>query len=120
MATEPRSRDEARFIFRGTVRKPGVATVSQLAGRQDVATVRVDQIIRGPDVLSDFTGRDITVQLPPDRPALKARQQAMFYTNPTTLSDSLAVQALDYEIPAQAGAPAAAHAPADRLRHEDL
>jgi hypothetical protein len=89
-------RDKSRFVFRGTVRKSKGATLHELAREPDTAVVRVDQIVRGPDVLTDFTGRDITVKLIKGRP-LKAGSQAIFFTNAWVMADGLAVEALDYE-----------------------
>jgi hypothetical protein len=117
-------RDQSRFVFRGTVQKAKGATLREVARAPDTAVVRVDQIIRAPDVLTDFTGRDITVKIIKGRP-LKAASQAIFYTNVWVMSDGLAVEAMDYE--AAAAAPAAmamaattSRAAPDNLRRHDI
>jgi hypothetical protein len=101
MAAIASPRDKSRFVFRGTVRKSKGATLRELARQPDTAVVRIDQIVRGPDVLTDFTGRDITVKLIKGRP-LKAGSQAIFFTNAWVMADGLAVEALDYETAAAA------------------
>jgi len=101
MAAVASPRDKSRFVFRGTVRKSKGATLRELAREPDTAIVRVDQIVRGPDVLTDFTGRDITVKVIKGRP-LKAGSQAIFFTNVWVMADGLAVEALDYETAAAA------------------
>jgi hypothetical protein len=122
MPSDIAPRDQARFVFRGTVQKLGAATIARLAEQPNTAVVRVDQIIRAPDVLSDFAGRDITVQFPEGQ-SLQLQQQAIFYTNTTVLADSLAVQALDIESPEQVAATlamAATQDPTERLHHHEL
>jgi hypothetical protein len=115
-------RDQARFVFKGTVQKLRAATMSQLTDRQDLAIVRVDQIIRAPDVFTDFVGRDITVKLLAGKP-LKQNAQAVFYTNAWIMADSLAVEATAYETSDQAPARAAmmpSGSPVDNLRLMEL
>jgi len=123
MPQESDLRDQARFVFMGTVQKLDATTLPQQApATPKTAIVRVDQIIRGPDVFSDFAGRDITVQFPQGH-SLKPREQRVFFTNSTVLADSLVVEALDYETPAPVAATLAAAStedPAERLRHHDL
>jgi hypothetical protein len=122
MPAAPSPRDQSRFVFEGTVRNAKGATLSQLAREPNVAVVSVDRIVRGPDVLSDFAGRDITVKLIDGKP-LKARAQATFYTNAWIMAEGLAVEALDYEpTPAAAGvaAMAATRAASDSLQEHDV
>lgn len=96
MAGAVSPRDKSRFVFEGTVRKSKGTTLPALAHEPDTAVVRVDQIVRGPDVLTDFTGRDITVKLIKGRP-LKAGSQSIFFTNAWIMADGLAVEAVDYQ-----------------------
>ena len=83
----------AKFVFKGTVRKLAAATLSELKGAKDTVVVRVDQIMRAPDALRDFVGRDITVQLPAGD-SVKSGEQAIFYTNGWLFGESLAVKSL--------------------------
>jgi hypothetical protein len=57
--------------------------------------VRVDNILQAPDILADFTGREITVQLR-DRQRMKEGQQAVFYTNGWLYGESLAVKSVGH------------------------
>lgn len=116
------SRDQARFVFRGTVRKVAATTVTQISAAQNVDVISVDQIIRGPDVLADFTGRNITVVLPKNR-SLKEGDQEIFYTNSILLGEGLAVEAIDYEATLDSAATlamASVQDPEERLKHHDL
>jgi hypothetical protein len=69
---------KASFIFRGTVQQLNASTLPEVGDKTKTAIVRVDQTIQSPQVLSHYTGKDITVQL---AEPVTAGQQAVFYTN---------------------------------------
>src|SRR4051812_25573247 len=63
MSAETAEQSQARFVFRGTVQKLNAATLPTIADTNQTIVVRIDQIIRGPDVCKDFVGRQVTVQV---------------------------------------------------------
>lgn len=93
MATPPLEElaRESRFIFRGTVERLNEATMPAVPVNEHTAVVRVDEIIRAPDLLSDLTNQEITVQLREAAP-MQVRQQALFFTNPWLYGTGIAVQ----------------------------
>jgi len=117
-------RAQARFVFLGTVRRLGAATMDRVPDKSNAIVVRVDDIKRGPDVGNDFKGREITVQTSGDR-QFRLRQSGTFYTNISILGESLAVRLVDFDA-ADAAAPAVSAelaAPADpakTLEREDI
>jgi hypothetical protein len=75
------------------------------------AVVRVDAIVRAPEILRNYVGQEITVRLAP-KERVKARQQAIFHTNGWLYGKSLAVQSLGHDaVPKAAAAAAAAPMP---------
>jgi hypothetical protein len=112
------ARDEARFVFQGTVQTPGAATLAAVSDKTGSAIVLVERIVRAPDPVIDFAGRRITVHASDGR-TFHAGEQGIFYTNVWLLGESLAVELLDFE-PLQAGASATgAAATAAAAPHED-
>jgi hypothetical protein len=122
MAANAEAESSAKFVFKGTVRRLGAATLPGLEGEKDMVVVRVDQIVRAPDALSDFTGRDITVQLASGETVTKG-EQAVFYTNGWLFGDSVAVKSLAHR-PAKdvraVSAKAVAADPTDNLKRHEL
>jgi hypothetical protein len=97
MPQRPVTEQQARFVFRGTVQKLSASTIPDAKGAQRSAIVRVDEVIRAPEALSEYAGHDITVDLA-GRQTLKAGQQAMFYSSGWIFGDSIAVQATDHPL----------------------
>jgi len=69
---------QAPLIFEGTIVSIGTSTMATFAATGDTAVVRVDEIVRAPNVLRSQAGREITIQL---RPKVKtsAGDQALFF-----------------------------------------
>src|SRR4051794_31392958 len=103
-------KEQARFVFYGTVQKSGAATMPTITDTSRTAIVRVDQITRGPEVCRDFLGKPVTVQAETPQ-TFKRLQKGLFYTNVSQLGEGLAVQLLAFE-PQPAGAAMAATAAA--------
>jgi hypothetical protein len=87
---------QARFVFKGTVQKLKAATMRDVKVDARTATVRVDEIIHAPESLSNFAGKNITVQLGGRKKVSKGKQ-AVFYTNPWLFGESVAVESIDQE-----------------------
>jgi len=102
---------QARFVFKGTVQKLKAATMRDVKVDARTATVRVDEIIHAPEALSNFTGKNITVQLG-GRKKVKKGQRAVFYTNALLFGESVMVESIDHEEVTKVPAALAA-APAD-------
>ncbi len=111
---------EARFVFKGTVQKLKAATMRDVKVDNRTAIVRVDEIIYSPEALSNFTGKNITVQLGGGK-KIKKGKQAVFYTNGWLFGDSVAVQSIDHEDVAKVPAALATVAadPVQTLAHRD-
>ena len=54
-------KDQARFVFQGTVQQLNAVTMRSIAATANTITVKVDRVVRGPDVCNDFVGREITI-----------------------------------------------------------
>ena len=87
--------DRARFVFKGTVQRLADTTVSSVDVTPRTAVVRVDEVVRAPQVLSTYAGHDITVDLAGTQ-ALTVGQQALFYATGWICGESLAVQAAEH------------------------
>lgn len=110
---------QASFIFKGTVKKLNAATLRGLPVTNRTVTVQVDEVVEAPEVLADYAGQKITVELG-GRKQVKAGEQYLFYSNGWIFGDSLAVQSLAHELVGTSFALSAVTAkPADRL-HQKL
>jgi hypothetical protein len=100
MATNPPKSNlnaQAKFVFRGTVKKLRAATEGlAIPDKDNLAVVRVDDIVRAPEVLHGILGKDITVRLGDDEKINKG-DQATFYTNGWLFGKSVAVQSVGHE-----------------------
>jgi hypothetical protein len=116
-------KDQARFVFQGTVQQLNAVTMRSIAAAANTITVKVDHVVRGPDVCNDFVGREITLYTN-GGPAFALSQSGMFYTNVATFGDGLAVRLLAFEElrPGSAGQAAlAAHEdPGEALRRHHI
>jgi hypothetical protein len=86
---------QATFIFKGTVEKLKAATIESVPLTAKTIVVRVDEILRAPELLTQYGGTKITVQLG-SREQVKKGEQAIFYTNSWLVGDSLAVQSVGH------------------------
>lgn len=88
---------KASFVFRGTVQQMNATTLPEVGDKTQTAIVRVDQTIQSPQVLSHYTGKDITVQV---AEPVTAGQQAVFFTNAWLFGNSgVAVRSLGHVAP---------------------
>ncbi|HEX8707473.1 MAG TPA: hypothetical protein VF723_04355 [Pyrinomonadaceae bacterium] len=94
-AKDERLNQQATFVFRGTVRKLRAATIASVPVTEKTIVVRVDEVLRGPEVLAQYDGTDITVQLGSREQAAKD-EQAIFYTNSWLVGESLAVTSVGH------------------------
>jgi hypothetical protein len=92
----PDPKQQAKFIFQGTVQKMKAANLKEVEVADDVAVVRVDKILHTPESLRGFAGEEITVQVAPDQP-VKAGQTYIFYTNGWIFGANLAVRSVAQE-----------------------
>ncbi|HEX9668897.1 MAG TPA: hypothetical protein VGC93_05375 [Thermoanaerobaculia bacterium] len=95
---------QARFVFVGTVQKLRAANVAEVDDKERTVIVHVDRVEKGPESMSAFVGRDITVKLAP-RETVRAGEQARFFTNGWLFAETLAVESLGHEPVAPAGVP---------------
>src|SRR5215813_13374851 len=108
---------QARFVFRGTVKKLKAATLSEIKkdDREHTVVVRVDQIMQAPPIFSSRTGQDITLKLKKGE-KVSVGQQAEFYTNSWLIgNDGVAVTSLGHTAIKKAAA-ALNLAPVDPVR----
>jgi hypothetical protein len=88
---------KASFVFRGTVQQLNASTLPEVGDKSNTAVVRVDQTMQSPQVLSHYTGKNITVQL---AEPIAVGQQAVFYTNAWLFgNDGVAVRSLGHAAP---------------------
>ncbi len=95
---------QAKFVFQGTVKKLKAATLKEVPVSDRTVIVRVDRVMQAPEVLSVYSGHDITVQLAAGE-KVKSGQTFIFYTNGWIFGEGLAVQSVGHE---EATAPATA------------
>ncbi|HEY0068890.1 MAG TPA: hypothetical protein VGE04_02880 [Chloroflexia bacterium] len=96
MVSRKRAEDlarESKFIFTGTVISSGATTLASVTPDKNTLIVRIDNILQAPEILTDFTGKEITVQLS-GRQHMSEGQQAVFYTNGWLYGESLAVKSV--------------------------
>jgi len=105
---------QATFIFRGTVRKLQASTMAAVPAGKNTIVVRVDEVIESLEVLEDYAGHDVTVQLRTGR--VKSGQQYTFYSNPEIFGESLVVQAIAHETAVPSALTRAAAKPSSTLR----
>jgi hypothetical protein len=88
------SRSTAPFVFKGTVMHRGAATLAEVPVNKDTVVVQVDQILQGPEILQDYAGQPVTVQLSA-RQKVAEGQEYVFHTNGWIFGAGLAVIADD-------------------------
>jgi hypothetical protein len=95
-APEVRGQDElqdlvrnSQFVFRGTIRQVGSATLPGIRVSDQTAVVTVDEVLKAPARLGDYTGRTITVQL---RQPVAADHALVFFTTSWLYGTGLAVR----------------------------
>ena len=99
MAASPRQTDEAQqptFVFKGTIKKLGTATMKDVPVNDRTAVVTVDQIISAPSDLAGYSEQDITVQLS-GRRKVSVGQQMIFHTTVWMYGNGVAVRSLSQE-----------------------
>jgi hypothetical protein len=80
----------ADLVFRGTVQRAGAANLSAVTPGGDTAVVRIEELLKAPDDVKDFVGREVTVKLlVPD--SAKTGEQAVFFTHTWLYGESLGV-----------------------------
>jgi hypothetical protein len=90
---------DAKFVFKGTVMKPGASTLAQVPKGEPTAIVRVDEILQAPPALAKTLGKQITVKLVKGTKP-KAGEEVLFYANSWLFGDTVAVESLKQEKPA--------------------
>ena len=107
----------ARFVFHGTVQ-------SARAGARDLPanalTVRVDEIVQGPEKLAMHAGHDVFV-VPQKGERFRAGDRAVFYTNALAFGETLTLESVGH-LPLSDGAigvRSVSH-PASTLRKRDI
>jgi len=86
---------QARFVFKGTVKKLKAATMAEVPVTDRTIVVRVDEVIHAPETLSHYAGKDITVELG-GRKKAAVGQEAVFFANGWLFGKSVAVQSIDH------------------------
>jgi hypothetical protein len=87
---------EAQFVFRGTVLQRGTATMAEVEVSDDTIVARVDEILHGADIVRDFAGEAITVQLTSGQSVTEG-EDYIFHTNGWLFGTSIAVIAVAVE-----------------------
>jgi len=79
------------FIFEGTVGHTSAVTTPGIEATPATVVVHVDKVLKGPDVLSGFAGREITVVLG-EHEGVSPRTRAVFFTNGLHYGEGLVVR----------------------------
>jgi hypothetical protein len=81
---------KAEFIFKGTLQKANAVTMAAVPVTDKTVVVRVDEILQSPELLRDFAGKEVTVQL--IKPTeMKVGDQAIFFTNGWLYGEGIAL-----------------------------
>ena len=118
MAVRSKSQDltgQAKFVFQGTVKKIRSATFKEVPVSDRTVVVRVDDLIQAPEVLRDYVGRDVTVQLAPAEKVAPG-QTLIFYTNGWSFGEGLALQSVGHKAATPSMVSALALHPGDPVR----
>jgi len=94
-------KNDAKFLFKGTVQKLNASTMAHVPEKAQTAIVHVDEILHAPPALAKTLGKQITVKLAKGS-KLKTGEQVLFYANGWLFGDSVAVESIKQERPAQA------------------
>lgn len=81
---------QSQLAFLGTVERVGATTEADVPFDDATAIVRVDQVLRAPELFQGLRGRRVTVQLRRDLPA-KSGDAAVFFTRSWFYGESLGV-----------------------------
>jgi len=76
---------EATFVFRGLV----------IAVKDGTAIIRVDEVLRGPELLQQYIGSNISARLD-NKEKLAVGDESTFYTHTVTVGETLVVQSLGH------------------------
>ncbi len=107
---------QANFVFKGVVRKLKASTFEHLPAPDGAAAVKVEEIVKAPEILEQYAGSEITV-LAGDQEEIRAGERAIFYTQSVMVGASLVVQSLGH-LPVTAAAGAGAAEPDPALREQ--
>jgi hypothetical protein len=99
-------KEAAKFVFEGTVNQTKAANLKAITDKEHTVVVTVDKVVRAPQSLAAFAGREVTLRLA-EGESVKKGQRALFHTNGWIFGENLAVQSLGHD-PVGAAAPAAA------------
>jgi hypothetical protein len=94
---------EAKFLFKGTVKKLGASALAQVPKSEETAIVHVDEVLHAPPALAKTVGKEITVKLAKDSKP-KVGEQVLFHANGWLFGKTVAVESVKQEAPAQASA----------------
>jgi hypothetical protein len=82
--------EQVEFVFRGTVLQQGAVTLEEVPATESTVVARVEEILKGPDVLQDYEGQPITIQLGARQKVTDGREY-LFATNGWIFGAGLAV-----------------------------
>jgi hypothetical protein len=81
---------QAPLVFRGTIEQLGATTMDAVELGENIAIVRVDEVLEAPESLAGLSGQEITIQFSASPPA-QTPVQMIFFTRPWLYGDSIAV-----------------------------
>jgi hypothetical protein len=109
---------QARFIFHGTVQSTRANELPDAPS--NAVTVRVDEVLQGPEKLTTYAGHDVVV-IPSKGERFRVDQRAIFYTNALAFGETLTLESLGHQaLPAGAVGVRSATHPASTLRKRDV
>jgi hypothetical protein len=113
--------DDAKFLFKGTIQKLDASALAQIPRDEPTAIVHVDEILHAPPALAKTLGKAITVKLAKGAKP-KVGEQVLFHANGWLFGDTVAVESVKQEKPAQTKTMLAERAsdPARNLANREL
>src|SRR4051812_46889206 len=99
----------APFVFVGTVEQPGASSVAGAPADQHTGIVRVEQVVRAPEVVGLVPGATVTVRSEDSPP--QAGERALYLADSWIYGDGIAVNERAKQPIAAAGAESGSEAP---------
>ena len=84
-----KSSRDATFIFFGRVEREGASALSQIAAGPKTNIIRIERILKAPDVLRDFNGQEATYLA---ESATGARSTGVFFTVPVAFGETVGLR----------------------------
>lgn len=81
---------DASFVFFGRVEREGASSLPHIVAGPQTNVVRIERIMKAPDILRDFAGQDATVVAEPSE--VGSRVSGVFFTVPIAFAETVGLR----------------------------